>query len=52
MIGDSTFYIEMGNAINMDTIAVTWGAHTKEQLKQTRPTYMIDNFSEIIKFIP
>jgi HAD superfamily hydrolase (TIGR01509 family) len=52
MIGDSTFDIEMGNAINMDTIAVTWGAHTKDQLKQTRPTYMIDNFSEIIKFIP
>jgi phosphoglycolate phosphatase len=50
MIGDSTFDIEMGNAINMDTIAVTWGAHTKKQLQQTRPTYIIDNFSEIIRF--
>jgi phosphoglycolate phosphatase-like HAD superfamily hydrolase len=51
MIGDSTFDIEMGRAIDMDTIAVTWGAHTKEMLRQSSPTYMIDNFSELIRFI-
>ena len=47
MIGDTTFDIEMGKAINMDTIAVTWGAHTKEMLRQSDPTYIIDSFSEL-----
>ncbi len=51
MIGDTTFDIEMGKAINMDTIAVTWGAHTKEMLQQSGPTYMIDSFSELLRFI-
>lgn len=51
MIGDSTFDIEMGKAINMDTIAVTWGAHSKELLQQAGPTYTIDRFSELTKFI-
>ncbi len=51
MIGDSTFDIQMGNAINMDTIAVTWGAHSQELLQQENPTYMIHNFSELITFM-
>lgn len=51
MIGDSTFDIKMGKAINMDTVAVTWGAHPKELLRQVDPTYTIDRFSELTKFI-
>lgn len=51
MIGDSTFDMEMGKAINMDTIAVTWGAHSKELLQQASPAYIIDRFSELTKFI-
>lgn len=51
MIGDSTFDIEMGNAINMDTIAVTWGAHSKELLKTAHPSYIIDKFSQILDFV-
>lgn len=50
MIGDSTYDIEMGNAIGMDTIAVTWGAHTKELLLTTKPTYIIDTFHELLRF--
>jgi phosphoglycolate phosphatase/pyrophosphatase PpaX len=50
MIGDSTFDIQMGNAINMDTIAVTWGAHSKEQLQKENPTYMIHNFEKLAIF--
>lgn len=51
MIGDSTFDVEMGKAINMDTIAVTWGAHSRKLLEQSGPTYIIDKFSELTKFI-
>ncbi len=50
MIGDSTFDIEMGNAMGMDTIAVTWGAHSEELLRSKDPTYIIHNFSDIIHF--
>ncbi len=51
MIGDSTFDIQMGNTINMDTIAVSWGAHSIELLKQANPTYMIHSFSELLNFV-
>lgn len=50
MIGDSTFDIEMGNAIGMDTIAVTWGAHSKELLHTSKPTYIIDSFSSLLDY--
>lgn len=51
MIGDSTFDIEMGNAIGMNTIAVTWGSHTKELLQAVHPTNIIEHCSELLKFI-
>jgi len=51
MIGDSTFDIDMGNTIGMDTIAVTWGSHTEEELTSSKPTYMIHQFSELLAFI-
>jgi phosphoglycolate phosphatase/pyrophosphatase PpaX len=51
MIGDSTFDIEMGNAIGMDTIAVSWGAHPITLLQSTKPRYMIHQFSELTQFL-
>lgn len=51
MIGDSTYDIEMGNAIGMDTIAVTWGAHSEKELLSTRPLHIINSFVELEKFI-
>jgi phosphoglycolate phosphatase/pyrophosphatase PpaX len=50
MIGDSTFDLAMGNAIGMDTIAVTWGAHSEKLLQTANPTYTIHTFSELIRF--
>lgn len=50
MIGDSTYDIDMGNAIGMDTIAVTWGAHSQEMLQKTNPTYSIDVITELLRF--
>lgn len=51
MVGDSTFDIEMGNAIGMDTIAVSWGAHPITLLQSTKPSYMIHQFSELTQFL-
>ena len=51
MIGDSTFDIDMGNAIQMDTIAVTWGSHSLQLLKSANPTYTINKFSELLQFV-
>lgn len=48
MIGDSTFDIEMGNSMEIDTIAVTWGAHSKEILESTHPTYIISSMKSLI----
>lgn len=50
MIGDSTLDIDMGNAIDVNTIAVTWGSHAPELLKSANPTYTINKFSELLKF--
>ena len=41
MVGDATFDIDAGNAAGMTTIAVTWGAHTQETLKQSEPDYLV-----------
>ncbi len=51
MIGDSTFDIEMGNAINMDTIAVTWGVHSENLLRLSKPTLVIHKFSDLLHFV-
>lgn len=51
MIGDSTFDIEMGNAIGMDTIAVSWGAHPTALLQSAKPLHIIHTFSALTKFI-
>lgn len=50
MIGDSTYDIEMGNAIGMDTIGVTWGAHSEELLRSACPTRIVHQFSELSAF--
>lgn len=51
MIGDATTDIEMGKAIGMDTIAVTWGAHSKGSLVKSKPLYIIDSMSELENLI-
>jgi HAD superfamily hydrolase (TIGR01509 family) len=50
MIGDATTDIEMGKAIGMDTIAVTWGAHSGDQLRAAEPTHIIDTAGELDSF--
>lgn len=50
MIGDATTDIVMGKAINMDTIAVTWGAHTRDALAESEPTYIVSRAEDLKAF--
>lgn len=47
VVGDTTFDIDMGNNAGCRTVAVTYGNHPKERIALSKPTFMIDNFSEL-----
>lgn len=49
VVGDTTYDIEMGNGCGCRTIAVTYGNHDAQTLRSANPTYMIDEFSGILK---
>lgn len=48
MIGDATTDIEMGHAAGVDTIAVTWGAHSSVELRQVSPTWIFGNVIDLV----
>ena len=48
VVGDTTFDILMGRAAQCPTCAVTYGNHTRQQLLSAQPTYIIDDFSELL----
>jgi phosphoglycolate phosphatase len=52
MIGDATTDIDMGNALGVDTIAVTWGAHPVDRLRAAGPTHIIDSAAQLQQFAP
>ena len=41
MVGDTTVDVQMGRAAGMDTCAVTYGAHTEEELRREGPTHVV-----------
>lgn len=47
VVGDTTFDIDMGNNAGCRTVAVTYGNHPKEKLLESKPTFMIDEFSKL-----
>jgi len=51
-IGDSTIDVEEGlNAKCYLTLAITTGAHSREQLLTATPDYIIDNLLDILPLI-
>ena len=50
MIGDTEFDLEMANAAQMKSIAVTYGAHGLPRLKKCRPSLMVDNLQSILQY--
>ena len=51
MVGDSIYDMEMAQAIGMDSIAVTYGVHSKEQMDPYRPKIYVDSVSELSDFL-
>lgn len=51
VVGDTTFDILMGNAAHCPTCAVTYGNHSREQLLTAHPTFIIDDFAELIDIV-
>lgn len=49
VIGDTTYDIEMGNAAQCRTCAVTYGNHSREQLMTANPDFVIDGFKELLQ---
>ncbi|GEK33015.1 HAD family hydrolase [Kurthia sibirica] len=48
MIGDAIFDIQMGQAANIKTCAVTWGSHSSETLAAENPSVMISKPIELL----
>ncbi|MCW6659925.1 HAD family hydrolase [Aerococcaceae bacterium NML191292] len=51
MIGDATFDIQMGNRAQVQTCAVTWGAHSLDLLQAERPTFIVNYATEWLRLI-
>jgi phosphoglycolate phosphatase len=47
MVGDTTVDLRMGRAAGVDTCAVTYGAHTEEELCREGPTHVARSAAEI-----
>lgn len=47
MIGDRSFDVLGAKAFGMDSIGVTWGYGTREELEESGATYIADNAEEI-----
>ena len=51
MIGDTVYDIEMGKNAKINTIGVTWGYNTKEELHQADADHIINDPSELDKIL-
>ncbi len=47
MIGDTTYDMNMANNAKMDSMAVTYGVHSKEDLETTNPTYYLNDIRQL-----
>lgn len=47
VVGDTTFDIDMGNNAGCDTVAVTYGNHSEDDLAASKPTFIIDRFEQL-----
>ena len=46
-VGDAVFDIEAGKAAGMMTVAVLWGAGSREALLDARPDYTVESMGEL-----
>jgi phosphoglycolate phosphatase len=51
MIGDTEFDIQMGQRAGVDTVAVAQGAHSLQQLVETKPTAILDRINDLLSWL-
>ena len=51
MIGDTVYDIKMGKSAKINTIGVTWGYNTKEELIRADAHHIINDPSELVKIL-
>lgn len=51
MIGDTTFDLDLAHAINVRTVAVSWGVHTSTLLQERNPTLFVNNFDQLTTWL-
>jgi phosphoglycolate phosphatase len=51
MIGDTVYDIKMGKNAKINTIGVTWGYNTKEELNRAHADHIINDPSELVKIL-
>jgi phosphoglycolate phosphatase len=51
MVGDTSYDLDMATNIRMDSIAVTYGMHDRQHLKNSNPTYLIDSIDQLTQFV-
>lgn len=51
MIGDTTYDLEMAQAAGIDSIAVTYGVHSRGRLEIFEPTTFVKDFNELLAWL-
>jgi phosphoglycolate phosphatase len=51
MVGDTSYDMDMAGNIKMDCIAVTYGMHDENHLKDSKPTYLIDSIDQLSQYV-
>lgn len=47
MVGDTTYDLQMARHAGMDSLAVTYGVHARELLREHGPLACLDSFTEV-----
>lgn len=51
MVGDTEYDLNMAHAAGMDSVGVTYGAHTRERLEACKPKLIIDEFEQLLTLL-
>lgn len=51
MVGDTSYDMDMARNIKMDSIAVTYGMHAPDHLRNSNPTYFADSIDQVVQFV-
>ena len=51
MVGDTTFDLDLAHALNVRTVAVSWGVHSSEKLISRNPSRFVTNFTQLEQWL-